>query len=76
MSFLTHFKNKLNGKGDEMESEGSEMIDGLRNMCERIQKPHTHLSSFNQFETPNTVLEISSNEGREWGSDCKHAETS
>ena len=26
--------------------------------------------------TPNTVLEISSKEGREWGSDCKHAETS
>ena len=26
--------------------------------------------------TPNTVLEISSNEGRECGLDCKHAETS
>ena len=29
----------------------------------------------NQF-TPKTVREISSNEGREWGSDCKHANTS
>ena len=26
--------------------------------------------------TPKTALEISSKEGREWGSDCKQAETS
>ena len=75
MSFLTHLKNTLTEKGDEMKSEGNEMIDGLRDVRED-SNTHTHSSSFNQFETPNTVLEISSNEGREWGSDCKHAETS
>ena len=32
MSFLTHFKNTLNEKGDEMKSEGIEMIDGLRDV--------------------------------------------
>ena len=32
MSFLTHFKNTLNEKEDEMESEGNEMIDGLRDV--------------------------------------------
>ena len=32
MSFLTHFKNTLNEKGDEMKSEGNEMIDGLRDV--------------------------------------------
>ena len=35
-------KHTLNEKGDEMrESEGNEMIDGLRDVCERIQT-HTY----------------------------------
>ena len=38
-------KHTLNEKRDEMrESEGNEMIDGLRDVCERI-KTHTHSSS-------------------------------
>ena len=32
MSFLTHFKNTMNEKGDEKKSEGNEMIDGLRDV--------------------------------------------
>ena len=42
--------------------------------CERgLKETHTHCVI--QL-TPKTVLEISSKEGREWGSDCKQAETS
>ena len=41
---------------------------------ERIER-NTHTHCVIQL-TPKTVLEISSKEGREWGSDCKHAETS
>ena len=47
--------------------KGNEMIEG----CERgLKETHTHCVI--QL-TPKTVLEISSKEGREWGSDCKHA---
>ena len=42
--------------------------------CERGLK-ETHPHCVVQL-TPNTVLEISSKEGREWEFDCKHAETS
>ena len=55
---------------DENEMKGNEMIEG----CERgLKETHTHCVI--QL-TPKTVLEISSKEGREWGSDCKQAETS
>ena len=40
MSFLTHFKNAQNEKGDERKSEGNEMIDGLRDVWE-YSKTHT-----------------------------------
>ena len=50
--------------------KGNEMIEG----CERgLKETRTHCVI--QL-TPKTVLEISSKEGREWGFDCKHAETS
>ena len=42
--------------------------------CERGLK-ETHIHCVIQL-TPKTALEISSKEGREWGFDCKHAETS
>ena len=41
----------------------------------KIWKKETHTHCVIQL-TPKTVLEISSNEGREWGSDCKHIWTS
>ena len=50
--------------------KGNEMIE----RCERgLKEKHSHCVI--QL-TPKTVVEISSKEGREWGSDCKHAETS
>ena len=50
--------------------KGNEMIE----RCERgLKEKHSHCVI--QL-TPKTVVEISSKEGREWGSDCKHAWTS
>ena len=46
MSFHTHFKNTLNEKGDEMKSEGNEMIDGSRNVYED-SNIHAHRQSIN-----------------------------
>ncbi len=48
----------------------NEMIEGYER---GLKETHTHCVI--QL-TPKTVLEISSKEGREWGFDCKHAETS
>ena len=57
-------------KSKERERE----IRWLRDVCVRgLKETHTHCVI--QL-TPKTVLEISSKEGREWGFDCKHAETS
>ena len=55
---------------NERKEKGNEMIEE----CERGLK-ETHTNCVIQL-TPKTVLEISSKEGREWGSDCKHVETS
>ena len=53
-----------------MNEKGNEMIEE----CEReLKEIHSHCVI--QL-TPKTVLEISSKEGREWGFDCTHAETS
>ena len=61
-AFHKHIKNTI--QSFKMRRKGNESIE--RN---------THSHCVIQL-TPKTVLEISSKEGREWGSDCKHAETS
>ena len=54
-------------KGKEKGKKGNEMIERI----ERNTQTHCVIQL-----TPKTVLEISSKEGREWGFDCKQAETS
>ena len=57
-------------RNEKSEEKGNEMIG----RCERgLKEAHSHCVI--QL-TPKTVEEISSKEGREWGSDCKQAETS
>ena len=47
----------------------------IQSFKKRKRIEETHIHCVIQL-TPKTVDEISSKEGREWGSDCKQAETS